>query len=156
MALTLWRKTEPFGFMTDFEREIDRWFGDDWFDIDSMAGRSFGDIMGSSRAPAVDVEEKNGKYILRADLPGVKKHDIHVELKDGYLTLSGERTMENEEKKKNYRRIERAYGRFERSFRVPESVKEKDIHASFKNGILELTVPVKEGIKHKAIDVKVE
>ena len=67
-----------------------------------------------------------------------------MELKDGSLILRGERTIEHEEKKKNYHRIERAYGSFERSFIIPEGVKEKDIHARYKDGVLELTMPVPE------------
>jgi HSP20 family protein len=153
MAIKLFRRSEPFSLLSNFESDIDRWFGEDWFGIDALRDR---DITAGNWTPAVDVEEKDGKYILRADLPGVKKEDIHVQLKDGYLTLSGERTMEHEEKKKNYQRVERSYGSFERSFRVPDGVKEKDIHARYKNGILELTLPVIETGKHKAIEVKVE
>jgi HSP20 family protein len=156
MAITLFRRREPFGLLSNFETDIDRWFGENWFDIDAMRDMSFGDMPGGNWTPAVDVEEKNGKYILKAELPGFKKDDIHVELKNGYLTLSGERIMEHEEKKKNYRKVERAYGSFERSFRVPDGVKHKDIQVRFKNGILELTLPAMEDAKHKAIEVKVE
>ncbi len=156
MAITLFRRKEPFGLLSNFDRDIDRWFGEDWFDMDTMRSTIFNDFVDTTWTPAVDIEEKDGKYVLKAELPGLKKEDIHVELKDGYLTLRGERNMEHEDKKKNYHRIERAYGSFERSFRVPDTVKEKDIHASFKDGILELTVPVMEDVKHKAIDIKIE
>jgi len=156
MAITLFRRKEPFGLLSNFDRDIDRWFGEDWFDMDTMRSTIFNDFVDSTWTPAVDIEEKDGKYVLKAELPGLKKEDIHVELKDGYLTLRGERNMEHEDKKKNYHRIERAYGSFERRFRVPDTVKEKDIHASFKDGILELTVPVMEDVKHKAIDIKIE
>ena len=156
MAITLFRRKEPFGLLSNFDRDIDRWFGEDWFDMDTMRSTIFNDFVDSTWTPAVDIEEKDGKYVLKAELPGLKKEDIHVELKDGYLTLRGERNMEHEDKKKNYHRIERAYGSFERSFRVPDTGKEKDIHASFKDGILELTVPVMEDVKHKAIDIKIE
>jgi HSP20 family protein len=124
--------------------------------MDRFRDSFFRDLSGGAWNPAVDIEEKDGKLIVKADLPGVKKEDIHVELKDGYLTVRGERKMEKEDKKKNYHRIERAYGSFERSFVMPEGVNEKEIHASFKDGVLELTLPVPEGTKHKAIDVKVE
>ena len=156
MAITLFRRKEPFGLLSNFDRDIDRWFGEDWFGMDTMRSTIFNDFVDTTWTPAVDIEEKDGKYVLKAELPGLKKEDIHVELKDGYLTLRGERNMEHEDKKKNYHRIERAYGSFERSFRVPDTVKEKDIHASFKDGILELTVPVMEDAKHKAIDIKIE
>ena len=79
-----------------------------------------------------------------------------MELKDGSLTLRGERTIEHEEKKKNYHRIERAHGSFERSFIIPGGVKEKDIHARYKDGVLELTMPVLESKNNRAIEVKVD
>ena len=155
MAITLWRKREPFGFMTDFEREIDRWFGEDWFGLNQYWDDISSDTMASNWTPAVDIEEKDGKIILKAELPGVKKEDIHVELKNGYLTVRGERTIEHEEKKKNYQRIERSHGSFERSFIIPGEVKEKDIHARFKDGVLELTMPVPELKNRKTLEIKV-
>ena len=156
MAITLFRRKEPFGHLSNFETDIDRWFGEDWFGLDMTRGNLYNDLMDRSWKPAVDIEEKDGKYVLKVELPGMKKEDIHVELKDGYLVLRGERNFEQEDKKKNYHRIERAYGTFERSFSIPEGVKEKDIHAQFKDGVLELTMPVPETRKHKAIEVKVE
>jgi HSP20 family protein len=155
MAITLWRKREPFGFMTDFEREIDRWFGEDWFGLNKYWDDISSDTMESNWTPAVDIEEKDGKIILKAELQGVKKEDIHVELKNGYLTVRGERTIKHEEKKKNYQRIERRHGFFERSFIIPGGVKEKDIHARFKDGVLELTMPVPELKNRKAVEIKV-
>lgn len=156
MAITLWRKREAFGFMTNFEREIGRWFGEDWFGLNRHWDDILPDTMDSTWTPAVDIEEKDGKIILKAELPGVKKEDIHVELKDGSLTLRGERTIEHEEKKKNYHRIERAHGSFERSFIIPGGVMEKDIHARYKDGVLELTMPVPESKNNRAIEVKVD
>jgi HSP20 family protein len=107
-------------------------------------------------APAVDIKEKDGKYLLKADLPGIDKKDIHVELKDGCLTLKGERKSEHEDKNDNYHRVERTYGSFQRSFKVPEGLTEKDIKAKYKDGTLELTIPVPEVKKPKAIEVKVQ
>ena len=101
------------------------------------------------------LRKKTVNIILKAELPGVKKEDIHVELKNGYLTVRGERTIEHEEKKKNYQRIERSHGSFERSFIIPGGVKEKDIHARFKDGVLELTMPVPELKNRKAVEIKV-
>jgi HSP20 family protein len=89
-------------------------------------------------------------------LPGLEKKDIHLVLRDGYLTLKGERKSEHQENKDNFHRIERTYGSFERTFRVPEGVTEKDIHAKYKNGVLELTVPVPKPIEPKTTEVKVE
>jgi HSP20 family protein len=106
--------------------------------------------------PAVDVEEKDGKYMVRADLPGLKKKDIHVELHDGYLTIRGERKAEHKEDKRDYYRYERTYGSFERSLKVPEGITEKDIHAKYKDGVLELTVPAPKAVEPKTTGVKIE
>ena len=102
------------------------------------------------------IEEQDGAYLLKADRPGVKKDDTHVELHDGYLTLKGERTSENEKKQGGYKRYERVYGSFERTFRVPEGVTEKDIKANYRDGVLELTIPAPKAEKPKAIDIRVE
>jgi len=144
MAITLWRKRRPLDGLT-------RLFDDDWFDTDL-----FKTTLHRTWSPAVDIEEKDGKYLLKADLPGLKKEDIHIELHDGYLTLKGDRKTENEEKKDGYKRYERFYGTFERSFRVPDGVIEKDIHAKYHDGVLELSVPTPKVKKPKAIDIKVE
>lgn len=145
MALTLWRQRRPFEGLTRWFDDLDTWFGDDLFT------EKIGNWM-----PAVDIEEKDGNYMVKADLPGLKKGDIHLELRDGYLTLKGERKSENEEKKDNYRRIERTYGTFQRSFKVPEGLTEKDIKAKYKDGVLELTILTPKAEEPKAIDVKVE
>ena len=146
MAITLWRNRRPF-------EGLERWYDDidTWFDTGFFA-----DFPEKIWRPAIDLEEKDGNYLVKADLPGMRKEDIHVELKDGYLTLRGERKSEHEENKDNYHMIERTYGTFERSFRVPNGVTEKDIHAKYHNGVLELSVPTPKVKKPKAIDIKVE
>ena len=146
MAITLWRHRAPF-------EGLNRWFSD----IDTWYDTGFsGDIPDTTWRPAIDVEEKDGKYMVRADLPGLNKKDIHVELHDGYLTLRGERKSEHEENKDNYHRIERTYGTFERTFRVPKGVTEKDIHAKYKDGVLELTVPTPKVVEPKTTEVKID
>lgn len=139
MAITLWRTRTPFEGLL-------RWFDDDFF------------ATGFERdwIPAIDVEEKDGTYLVKADLPGLKKEDIHIELRNRVLTLRGERREEHEDKKKGYHRVERTFGSFERSLRVPEGVTEKDIHAKYTDGVLELSIPAPTAKEHKAIDVKVE
>ena len=145
MAITLWRNRIPFEGLTRWFDDIDTWFDTGFPDLPEMNWR-----------PAIDIEEKDGKYLVRADLPGLNKKDIHVVLRDGYLTLRGERKSEHEENKDNFHRIERTYGSFERTFRVPEGVTEKDIHAKYKDGVLELTVPIPKPIEAKTTEVKVE
>lgn len=146
MAITLWRSRRPF-------EGLNRWFDDvnSWFDEDTFIPE-----FETTWLPAIDVEEKDGNYIVKADLPGLKKEDIHIELKEGCLTLRGERNEEHEEKKRRYRRIERTYGSFERSFRVPEGVTEKDIHAKYHDGVLELSIPAPKMEEPKAIPIKVD
>ena len=139
MAITLWRTRRPFEGLT-------RWFDEDWFTND----------FDTNWTPALDVAEKEGTYVVKADLPGVKKKDIHIELKNHVLTLRGERRNEHEETENGYHRYERTFGSFERRFTVPEGVNEKDIHAKYTDGVLELTIPVPKEEKPKAIEVKVE
>ena len=146
MAITLWKNRRPFEGLTRWFDDIDTWFDTGFFtELPERAWR-----------PAIDVQEKDGKYLVRADLPGMKKSDIHVELKDGYLTLRGERKSEHEENKENYHRIERTYGTFERTFRVPEGVTEKDIQAKYKDGVLELTLPAPKVEEPKTTEVKID
>ncbi len=130
-----------------------RLFDDNFMTRDFFSTTDFDQII----TPAIDVEEKEGKYLVRADLPGIKKEDLHIEVQDGVLTLRGERREEREEKKGRYCRFERAYGSFERSFRVPENVTEKDIHAKYTDGVLELDIPAPQAKQQrKAIEVKID
>ena len=146
MAITLFRNRRPFEGLTQWFDDIDTWFDTGFFT----------EVAETLFRPAIDIEEKDGNYVVRADLPGMNKKDIHVELRDGYLTLRGERKSEQEENKDNYHRIERTYGRFERSLRVPEGVSEKDIHAMYKDGVLELRIPAPKVEEPKTTEVKVE
>jgi len=146
MAITLWRTRRPFEGLSRWYDDFNSWFDDDFFALNGT----------TSWAPAIDVEEKDGAYLLKADLPGLKKEDIHVELNNGCLTLRGERKDEHEEKKGTCRRVERTYGSFERSFRVPKGTSEKDIHAKYHDGVLELTIPAPKAEAPKALEIKVE
>ena len=95
-----------------------------------------------------DIEEKDNQYLLNIELPGYQKEDIHAELNDGYLTISAERTENRDEKDKegNFIRRERYSGSCKRNFYVGEQVKEEDISASFKDGVLRLTVPKEQQV----------
>jgi HSP20 family protein len=105
--------------------------------------------------PTVDISESDGEYLIKAELPEVKKEDVKVTVEDGVLTLQGERRQEKEEKGKRYHRVERSYGSFVRSFTLPESVDETGVKAEYKDGVLSLHLPKSEKVKPKAIDVKV-
>ena len=105
--------------------------------------------------PTVNTREDEKAYYIEADLPGVKKDDIHVDISDGVLTISGERKFKKETKEKDYYKVESSFGKFERSFRLPEDVNEEDIKAESKDGVLEITLPkVKKEEKKKKIEVK--
>ncbi|MBH0197490.1 MAG: Hsp20/alpha crystallin family protein [Nitrospira sp.] len=105
--------------------------------------------------PTVDISESEGEYLIKAELPEVKKEDVKVSVEDGVLTLSGERRQEKEEKGKKYHRVERSYGSFVRSFSLPESVDEGGVKAQYTDGVLNLHLPKTEKVKPKSIEVKV-
>ncbi|MCU0614919.1 MAG: Hsp20/alpha crystallin family protein [Desulfobacterales bacterium] len=107
-------------------------------------------------APRVDIAETDKEFIINAEIPDVKKEDVKVMVDNGILTISGERKQEKEEKGKKFHRVERFYGSFSRSFTLPNNVDESKIEASFKDGMLNLTVPKTEETKPKAIDVKIK
>ena len=103
--------------------------------------------------PAVDVIEHTDGFVLEIDLPGFKKNDFTLKVKEGVLTLSGERKLEKPADEKLYRYYERTYGAFERSFKLPEHVEDNKIKASYKNGVLKLDFPKKEETKPRSIHI---
>lgn len=106
--------------------------------------------------PSVDILEKDGNLILRAELPGMTEKQIDLKLEGNTLTLKGERKMENQDNKNSYHRVESFYGSFTRSFRLPETVDLEKINADYKNGILTVTIPQKPEIKPREIPVSVQ
>lgn len=106
-------------------------------------------------SPAVDVSETDSEYVIKAELPEVKKEDVKVTMEEGVLTLEGERKQEKEEKGKRYHRIERSYGSFMRSFELPDNVDTSKAKAEFKDGMLTLSLPKTEKPKSKALEIKV-
>jgi HSP20 family protein len=138
----------PWRPFTSLRREIDRLFDDfdrDWrlplrrpaFDIEPFWRRE----LSWAATPAVDITESDKSYEVTADLPGMDEKNIEVKLSNGNLTIKGEKQEEKEEKKKDYYLQERHFGSFERSFRVPEGVDHDKIEASFKKGVLTVTLP---------------
>jgi len=119
----------------------------------------FGGALAESREnwiPSVDILEKDGNLILRAELPGMTEKQIDLKLEGNTLTLKGERKMENEDKKSNYHRVESYYGSFTRSFRLPDSVDCDKISAEYKNGVLTVTLPQRPEVKPREIPVSVQ
>jgi HSP20 family protein len=107
-------------------------------------------------SPTSDVVETSDEIVIRAELPGMNEKDVDVEIENGVLTIKGERTGEEETEEKGYRRIEREYGKFLRSFTLPTNVQPEKIAATFANGLLEVHLPKKEGAKPKTIKVEVK
>ena len=106
-------------------------------------------------SPSVDIVEDNDAFVVTADLPGLSKKDISINIKENMLTISGERKIEKKDEKKNYFRTERRYGSFKRSFQLTDQVIEDKIAASFKDGVLTVNVPKAEEVKPKEIEIKV-
>lgn len=106
-------------------------------------------------APLVDIAEDDKEYVIKADLPDVKKDDVKISVQDNVVAISGERKYEKEEKGKKYHRIERAYGSFLRSFTLPEDADGAKIAAEYKDGVLQVHLPKSEKAKPKTIEVKV-
>ena len=106
-------------------------------------------------APAMDVQETETEYLIKADLPDVKREDIKVSVEDGLLAVEGERKMEKEEKGKKFHRIERSYGKFVRRMAVPTDVDPAKVGAEFKDGVLNVHLPKSPVTKPKTIDVRV-
>src|ERR1700737_597951 len=104
-------------------------------------------------APLVDITEDDKEYIIKTELPEVKKEDVKVAVENGLLTIVGERKFEKEENKK-YHRVERAYGKFVRSFIVPDAVDADKVSAEFKDGVLSVYLPKSEKTKPKQNEVK--
>lgn len=106
--------------------------------------------------PAVDILESKDGYLLRAELPGMRREDFNLEVKDGTLTLSGERKFDEAANGVQYHRVERTAGKFSRSFSLPQTVKSEEIKAAYRDGILEIHVPKAEEAKPKQISISVD
>jgi HSP20 family protein len=146
MNLVRWN---PFREMDSFHDRMNRFFGEGFFPSEKMVSEwNLADWK-----PAVDVYEEDNAIVIKAELPGIDKKDIEVELNDGVLTLKGERNYENEVKEDNYYRKERAYGKFHRAFTLPEGLDPEKVEAAFKDGVLKVTVPKPEEKQSRKISV---
>ncbi|GAB6067423.1 Hsp20/alpha crystallin family protein [Methylothermus subterraneus] len=141
---------EPWSLIERLERDMER-------SLESMRRlfRPEEETAAAVWAPAVDIKEEANRYVVQADLPGVKPEDIEVTLQNGVLTIKGERQTEAKEEKENYRRVERFYGSFFRRFTLPESVDEEKIEANYDKGVLTVSIPKKPEVQPKKISVKV-
>lgn len=142
---------EPFRELAQMQERINRIFGD------TYARRYDDDVMQRGEwVPAVDIfENGNQEIVLRAELPGVAKEAIDLRVENNTLTLKGERTREASVKDEQYHRIERSYGTFSRSFSLPSRIDTEKVRADFSDGILSITLPVKDEAKPRQISVAV-
>ena len=107
-------------------------------------------------SPEVDISQDNHEYLLKADLPEMKKDDVRVTVEDGILCVSGERKSEKEDQKRKFHRIERAFGNFRRSFTLPEDADSTKVTAEFRDGVLKVHLTTTRTAKTKALQVKVQ
>ena len=136
-----------------FLRNFDRLFSDDFFRPLGLLARQNDEPGQTGWIPAVDVRESDDAFVFTAELPGISKDAVEITVEDSILTLHGERPFNEQDKEKNYRRIERAYGSFTRSFTLPSAVEAEKIDASFADGLLTVTVPKAELAKARKITI---
>jgi len=149
MAVVRW---DPFQDLITLQDRMNQIF-------EQTLNRSRGEREGvpaSAWSPPVDIYETAENLILKAELPGLSKDDIDIQVRDNRLTLKGERRHEKEVKEENYLRVERAYGTFQRVFSLPADIQPDKIRATFTDGVLEVTIPKAEVAKPKQITVEVK
>jgi HSP20 family protein len=127
----------PFSLMRRMSEEMDRIFGEFGFERGESGG-----ARGGTWSPAIEVAEREGNYVVHAELPGLKPEDVKVELTEDALVIQGERKSQHEEKQGGVHRTERRYGQFYRAVPLPEGVNAEQVRAKFEHGVLEVTIPV--------------
>jgi HSP20 family protein len=146
MAITRW---DPFRDLSILQERMNRVFEDaavrGWKNDEPSATTSW--------SPAVDIYETDSEIMVQAELPGVDRKDIALQLENNVLTLKGDRRFEKETNQENYHRIERSYGGFSRAFTIPTIVDEEKIRADYRDGILKIALPKKEQVKAKQIKI---
>ena len=140
---------DPFREFFDLQRGLNQLF-------DSSLATTSEDVGLKAWTPAVDIYEDDNAFLIKLELPEVNRDDVKVNLNENTLSITGERRVENEQKRENYHRVERSYGQFYRSFTLPPNVNAEAINAQFKDGVLRLTLPKREESKPKQIEVQVQ
>lgn len=135
---------EPFGLLTQLQREFERSY--------EKSGAE-GSTATAQWAPTVDIKEEADKFVIHADIPGVKPEDIDVYMEKGVLTIKGEKHTEATTEDKSYKRIERSYGSFYRRFSLPDSADAENISAHSALGVLNITIPKREAVQPRKINV---
>ncbi len=146
----------PVRDLLNVEREFNRLYKEfeNRFGFNAARGNE-DELNTASWMPLTDIFEDAENYKLKLDLPGINKEDVKISINRGALSISGERKQETESSDSKYHRVERVYGKFYRSFTLPEKVKEDKIHADFINGQLSVVIPKAEEAKPKEIQISV-
>jgi len=149
LAMTVLTRWEPFREFSTLQDRMNRLFRESYSEgrDESLTTTSF--------APAVDVYEDEHKVTLKIEVPGIEEKDIDVRVENSTLTVHGERKIEKEEKEENYRRVERQYGSFTRTFTLPQTVDTENVSANYDKGVLKISLPKKAEAKPKQIKVNV-
>jgi HSP20 family protein len=147
MAAKHLRRGDPFRELLNLRDDMDRFF-------DTFFGRTPKEAEGGW-SPTVDIEEDNENYLVKAELPGIIKDDIKISVRGNLITLSGERRYTSETKMKTFHRIERSYGKFSRTIALPSDVDSDTVKATYKDGILTVTLPKPVSTKPTEIEVEI-
>lgn len=152
--LDVWNRDFPVArtlhsFQREMNRMLDNFFRGDLFDDGRFTGAA-------EFAPAIDISETKEAYVVKAELPGMKKEDVKVTMNNNVVTIAGEKKIEEEKREGNYYRMERSFGSFERSIPIPGPIKPDDIECRYADGLLTISLPKTDEAKQRTIDVKVK
>jgi HSP20 family protein len=153
MAVIRWSGHDPFRELASLQERLNRVFEESF----ARAPRGHDgneELSNGTWIPPVDIFETKDRLVLKAELPGFREDQIHLRFDEGVLTLEGERKFEKETGDESYHRVERSYGRFQRSFTLPRIVDNERISASFENGILTVEMPRREETRPKQIAIQ--
>jgi HSP20 family protein len=138
---------EPWSLLSQLQKEL----------LNSQDEKSAEGLIATAEwVPSVDIKEETDKFIIHADIPGVKPENIDISMEAGVLTVKGKKDSESKTEKEGYKRVERSFGSFYRRFSLPDSANDEAINAKCKLGVLEIIIPKKEAVKPKRIHVSLE
>ncbi len=149
MADKQMKRWDPLREIISLREDMDRLFN-------TFFGKHMTEEIEGIWMPVIDIEEDNENFVVKAELPGLKREDVKISVRGNLLTISGERKQEEETKNKTYHRVERSYGKFSRTISLPSEVDVNKIKAVYKDGVLIITLPKPETLKPKEIEVEIK